>query len=54
MRSSPGTYGKCYISRVSAGLWKQTGLITKGVWEGAQEMVTLSFKDEQKFSRQKG
>lgn len=41
------------MSRVSSGLRQQTGLTTKGVWEGSQDEVTLGFKDGQKFSWQK-
>lgn len=41
------------MSSVSSGLRQQTGLTTKGVWEGSQDEVTLGFKDGQKFSWQK-
>lgn len=29
-------HGKCYVSRVSSGLWEQTGVTPKGVWKGAR------------------
>lgn len=35
------------------GLWQQTGLTTKEVWESSQEEVTGRFQDKQKFFRQK-